>query len=46
MNNIGEKKNILVDTSFLIAVFNKNSENHEIALKYFKYFLKNSIEMY
>lgn len=37
---------VLVDTSFLITVYDKDRANHALALKYYKYFIKNSIKMY
>ncbi len=37
---------VLVDTSFLITVYDKDRANHAVALKYHKHFIKNSIKMY
>ncbi len=37
---------VLVDTSFLITLYDKERANHSIALKYFEYFLSNSIKIY
>lgn len=39
-------KSVLVDTSFLITVYDDSRPNHETALKYYKYFLDNSVTMY
>lgn len=39
-------RSVLVDTSYLITLFNKERANHDAALKYHKYFLKQSIKMY
>lgn len=37
---------VLVDTSFLITLYSVDRPNHAVALRYFKYFLKNSIKLY
>lgn len=39
-------KAVLVDTSFLIILYDDSREEHAVAKKYFKYFLKNNIKMY
>lgn len=36
---------VLVDTGFVISVFDETRPNHSTAKKYYKYFLKNSIKM-
>lgn len=41
-----KRLSVLVDTSYLITVFNKDRPNHAVALKYHKYFIKNSVRMY
>lgn len=45
---MSEKKqlSVLVDTSFLINVYNEDAEHHEVARKYHKYFLKHNIKMH
>ena len=40
------RKTVLVDTSFLITLFDYSRDNHEIAKKYYKYFIENGIDMY
>ena len=37
---------VLVDTSFLITLYNKKRPNHASAFRYFKYFIEKSIKMY
>lgn len=37
---------VLVDTSFLISLYDDSREHHENALKYFKYFLKNGVKIF
>lgn len=37
---------VLVDTSFLITLYDKSRPNHSVAMKYFKYFLNNSIDLF
>ena len=37
---------VLVDTSFLINVYTEGAEHHEVAKKYYKYFLKHNIKMH
>ncbi|PKL30798.1 hypothetical protein CVV43_05340 [Candidatus Saccharibacteria bacterium HGW-Saccharibacteria-1] len=39
-------KSVLIDTSFLITLFSDDRPNHDIAKKYYKYFLNNSITLY
>ena len=39
-------KSVLVDTSFLITLYDDNKPRHEVAKKYFRYFLKNKIKIY
>jgi len=41
------KKSVLLDTSFLITLFDDGSRaNHDNAKKYYKYFIENKIDMY
>jgi predicted nucleic acid-binding protein len=37
---------VLVDTSFLISVYDSSRQNHATAKKYYKYFLRNAIKMH
>lgn len=37
---------ILVDTSYLIALYDDSKSNHSTAKKYFKYFISNSIKIF
>ena len=37
---------VLVDTSFLITLYDDARESHDIAKKYFKFFLNNNIKLY
>lgn len=37
---------VLIDTTFLITLYNKDRNNHGIAKKYFKHFIKKEIKMY
>jgi predicted nucleic acid-binding protein len=39
-------KKVLVDTSFLITLFDDARPNHKVAKHYYKYFLDNGIELY
>jgi hypothetical protein len=39
-------QSVLVDTTFLIAVFTENYANHATAKKYYKYFIKHGVKMY
>lgn len=41
-----EFKKVLVDTSFLITLFDDKRANHKVAKQYYKYFIENGIEMY
>lgn len=40
------RKTVMLDTGFLITLFDKTRPNHENALAYYKYFLAESIDMY
>lgn len=37
---------VLVDTSFLITLFNRDRKNHIIAKRYYIYFIRHNIDMY
>ena len=37
---------VFIDTSFLITIFDSSRKNHEIAKRYYQYFIDNSIDMY
>lgn len=39
-------RKVLVDTSFLITLFNRDRENHIKAKKYYIYFIQHEIDMY
>lgn len=41
-----KQRSVLVDTGFIISVYDDSRANHSTAKKYYKYFLKNSIKMY
>ena len=41
-----KKLSVLVDTSFLITLFDDKRTHHKVAKKYYKYFLGHSITMY
>ena len=40
------RQSVLIDTSFLITLFDNSRPNHEVAKKYYKYFIDNNIDMY
>lgn len=40
------RQSVLLDTSFLITLYDTTRDNHENAKEYFKYFIANSIDMY
>lgn len=40
------RQSVLLDTSFLITLYDTTRDNHENAKKYFKYFIASSIDMY
>jgi hypothetical protein len=40
------RKSVLIDTSFLITLFDDSREHHGVAGKYYKYFIDNHIDMY
>ncbi len=39
------QRSVLVDTSFLITLYNDQRANHQVAKKYHRYFIRNSIVM-
>lgn len=39
-------KKVLVDTSFLITLFDDKRTNHKVAKQYYKYFIDNDVEMH
>lgn len=43
--NKDEKMSVLVDTSFLITLYDKTRPNNTVAVKFFKYFLSKSIDI-
>lgn len=45
MSNANEAS-VLIDTSFLISLYDTTRTNHKAALKYHKYFIENGITMY
>lgn len=40
-----KRRTVIVDTSFLINLFDDTKTQHQIAKKYYEFFLKNSIDM-
>lgn len=46
MPDKGRRPSVLVDTSFLISLFDPERPHHSIAKKYYKYFIRNSIDMH
>jgi hypothetical protein len=40
------RESVLIDTSFLITLYDNSRANHESAKKYFRYFIEHSIDMY
>ncbi|MCL2808064.1 MAG: hypothetical protein FWD27_07935 [Coriobacteriia bacterium] len=40
------KRSVLLDTSFLITLFDNSRTNHDNAKKYYMYFIENKIDMY
>jgi len=42
---VSKNLSVLVDTSYLITVYDKNRPNNGTAYKYYRYFLKNKITM-
>lgn len=40
------KLSVLIDTSFLITLFDDSRANHEVAKKYYQYFINSGIDMY
>lgn len=37
---------VFIDTSFLITIFDSSRKNHEIAKRYYQFFINSSIDMY
>ncbi len=40
------RKSVMIDTSYLITLFDDSRPNHDNALAYYKYFIAESIDMY
>ena len=41
-----QQSSVLVDTGFIISVYDQSRPKHSVAYKYYKYFLRHNIKMY